>query len=82
MCEQDQLKSGSLLPETVQSIQARASVQTGRAVTLIDVHLTAIPRESDGTVTAVATCHVFAHATVQTGVGQALVDFQLAARAC
>lgn len=74
--------SGRLLPETVHSIQARASIQAGRAVTLISVDLTAVPWESNGTVTCVTTGHVFAHAAVQTGVGQALVDFQFAARSC
>ncbi|TNN72003.1 hypothetical protein EYF80_017791 [Liparis tanakae] len=44
----------SLLPEIVDSIQARASVQTGGAVAIIDVDLAAIPGEANRTIASVA----------------------------
>lgn len=69
-----------LIPEIVYSIQTRASVQTGRAVTVVDVDLAAIPRETNGTVTGVPPRQVVTHTLVQAGAGEALVYFQLTTR--
>ena len=74
--------SERLLPETIDGIQAGASIQTGGAVTFVNVNLTAVPREADSTVTGVTACHVLTHTSVQTGVGQTLVYFQLTTRSC
>lgn len=69
-------------PEIIDRIKTRASVQTGGAVTLVDVDVAVVAREADGAVAGVAARQVFARTAIQAGAGEALVDFQLAARPC
>lgn len=59
-----------------------ASIETGGAVTLINVDLAVIAGEADRAVTHVPACLVLARTSVHAGVGEALVYFQLTAGPC
>lgn len=79
---QKQWSSASSPPEIVDCVEAGASVQTGGAVAFVDVDVAVVAREAGGTVASVAARQVLARTPVQAGVGEALVDFQLAAEPC
>lgn len=70
------------LPETVHSVLTLASVETGGAVTFVHVQFAVVAGEADGAVADVPTRLVLARASVQTGVGETLIDVQLTAGPC
>lgn len=70
------------LPKVIDRIQARASIHTGGAVALVNVHLTVLSRESSSTVTDVTTCLILTNATIDTRVGKTFIYLQFTSRSC